>query len=95
MKLVFMSNTSTARSFSRQDRRAPFCLITENAEDLIAIVDLQNRRLYSSPSYGRILGYTAEEPKAAESLGQVHQEDRARVMPAKALQETGAGGRPI
>src|SRR5579863_7553462 len=40
-----------------------FHLIGENAEDLIAVVDAKGNRVYNSPSYERILGYTPEELK--------------------------------
>jgi PAS domain S-box-containing protein len=59
-----------------------FHLIGENAEDLIAVVDANGNRLYNSPSYERILGYSADELKASAGLDQVHPEDRERVMDA-------------
>jgi len=38
-----------------------FRLITENAVDLITIVDREGQRLYSSPSYQKVLGHTSDE----------------------------------
>src|SRR5579872_4548629 len=38
-----------------------FQLITENAADLIAVVDGAGNRLYNSPAYQKVLGYTNEE----------------------------------
>ena len=38
-----------------------FQIVTENAADMIALVDVKGRRLYNSPSYKRILGYSAAE----------------------------------
>jgi PAS domain-containing protein len=35
------------------ERDQLFQLITENAADLIAVVDTQGRRLYNSPAYQR------------------------------------------
>ena len=35
-----------------------FRLITVNAADMIAVVEIDGRRIYNSPSYERILGYT-------------------------------------
>jgi PAS domain S-box-containing protein len=61
-----------------------FRLITENAADLIAVVDAQGRRLYNSPSYGRILGYTADELQATTAFDQLHPDDRDRVIAASA-----------
>jgi PAS domain S-box-containing protein len=53
-------------------------LILANVDDLIAVVDLNGRRLYNSPSYKRILG----DPKAlrgTDSFGDIHPDDRAMV----------------
>jgi two-component system, cell cycle sensor histidine kinase and response regulator CckA len=71
-----------------------FHVIGENAEDLIAVVDAAGNRLYNSPSYGRILGYSPEELKESNGLDQVHPEDRERVMAsAHEAQRTGTGRR--
>jgi two-component system, cell cycle sensor histidine kinase and response regulator CckA len=69
-----------------------FHLIGENAEDLIAVVDANGKRLYNSPSYGRILGYSPEELKDSSGLDQVHPDDRELVMAAaREAQRTGIG----
>src|SRR6267143_7034391 len=57
-------------------------LITENAADMIAVVDSDGRRLYNSPSYQKILGYTPEELQNTSSLDQVHPDDRPQVQEA-------------
>lgn len=67
-----------------------FHLIGENAEDLIAVVDAMGSRIYNSPSYERILGYTQEELKQSIGLEQVHPEDRELVTQA-ARQALGDG----
>jgi len=59
-----------------------FHLIGENAEDLIAVVDSTGKRLYNSPSYARILGYSPEELRESSGLEQVHPDDRGRVLEA-------------
>ena len=41
------------------DREALFKLITENVADMIAVVDGEGHRLYNSPSYFRVMGYTS------------------------------------
>jgi PAS domain S-box-containing protein len=53
-----------------------FKLITENAGDLIAVLDPSGERLYNSPSYQRILGYTPEELKGTSPFDQIHPDDR-------------------
>src|ERR1035437_1628031 len=64
------------------ERERLFHLITENAADMIAVVDTQGRRLYNSPAYEKVLGYTAEELAATPSMEQIHPEDRERVLQA-------------
>jgi PAS domain S-box-containing protein len=71
-----------------------FHLITENAADMIAVVDPHGRRLYNSPAYQKILGYTPDELAATSSMEQVHPDDQARVLEAaRKAHETGRGDR--
>jgi PAS domain S-box-containing protein len=77
---------------ARRDRL--FHLIAENAADMIAVVDTAGRRLYNSPAYEKILGYTSEELASTTSLEQVHPDDRARVeQAARKARSTGCGDR--
>jgi PAS domain S-box-containing protein len=62
-----------------------FRLIMENLADLVAVLDLDGRRLYNSPSYQGILGDT-DKLRGSSSFDQVHPEDRSRVR--EAFQET-------
>ena len=64
------------------ERDQLFQLISENAADMIALVDSDDRRLYNSPAYQKILGYTPEELKATSTLEQIHPDDRPRVLKA-------------
>src|SRR5579864_4746377 len=48
------------------DRDELFQLITENAADMIAVVDGEGHRLYNSPAYEKVLGYSAEELSRSE-----------------------------
>lgn len=61
-----------------------FRLITENAADMIAVIDMDGQRLYNSPAYEKILGYSSEDLRTTSSLEQVHPDDRLRVMRAAA-----------
>jgi len=71
-----------------------FQLITENAADMIAVVDKDGRRVYISPAYQKTLGYCPSELKATSSLEQVHPDDRARVIEAaEKAKITGRGER--
>ncbi len=76
------------------EREQLFQLITENAEDMIAVVDRNGQRLYNSPAYERILGYGPEELAATSSMDQIHPDDHARVLKASAkARNTGRGDR--
>jgi PAS domain S-box-containing protein len=71
-----------------------FQLISENAADMIAVVDTDGQRLYNSPSYQRILGYSPEELAATPATHQIHPDDRARVLEAaEKARLTGTGER--
>jgi diguanylate cyclase (GGDEF)-like protein/PAS domain S-box-containing protein len=64
------------------ERDQLFQLITENAADMIAVVDGAGKRIYNSPAYYHILGYSAEELKITSSIEQIHPDDRQRVLEA-------------
>jgi PAS domain S-box-containing protein len=80
------------RRLTEQDQL--FQVITENAVDMIAVIDSEGKRTYNSPSYQKILGYSQEELKSTSSIEQVHPEDRPRVLEAGAKARlTGRGER--
>lgn len=64
------------------EREELFRLITENAADMIAVVDTEGHRLYNSPSYVKILGYSSKELTETSAFEQVHPEDREKVLKA-------------
>jgi diguanylate cyclase (GGDEF)-like protein/PAS domain S-box-containing protein len=66
------------------DRDELFQLITENAADLIAVVDSAGNRLYNSPAYSKVLGYSEEELRSSSAIDQIHPSDRERVLQAAA-----------
>ena len=69
-----------------------FQIVTENAADMIALVDVSGRRLYNSPAYERILGYAPTELGKTSSFEQIHPDDRFRVLEAaREARETGVG----
>ncbi len=76
------------------ERNQLFELITENAADMIAVIDCDGRRLYNSPAYQKVLGYSPEELKSTSSMEQVHREDQQRVLEAaEKARLTGRGER--
>jgi len=69
-----------------------FRLISENAADMIAVVDVEGRRIYNSQSYERVLGYSAEDLQKSSAFEQIHPDDRERVKEASLeARRTGTG----
>ncbi len=82
-----------ARRESRK-REEIFQVVTENAADMIALVDVKGRRLYNSPAYKRILGYSPAELGETSAFEQIHADDRFRVLDAaREARESGVGKR--
>jgi two-component system, cell cycle sensor histidine kinase and response regulator CckA len=74
------------------EREELFRLISENAADMIAVVDMEGRRIFNSDAYQKILGYSADELKNSSPMDQIHPEDRQRVKEAAAdARRTGSG----
>jgi len=68
------------RQLSERDQL--FHLISENAADMIALVDSAGQRLYNSPSYLKVLGYSSEDLKTSSAFDQIHPDDLPRVLKA-------------
>jgi PAS domain S-box-containing protein len=76
------------------ERDQLFQLISENAVDMIALVDSDGRRLYNSPAYQKVLGYSSEELKSTSSFEGIHPDDRLRVVrAAEKVYQSGCGER--
>jgi len=76
------------------ERDQLFQLISENAADMIALVDSNGHRLYNSPAYEKVLGYSAEDLKTTSSMEQIHPDDRPRVLiAAESARLNGTGER--
>lgn len=74
------------------EREELFNLISENAADMIAVVDMEGNRIYNSLSYQKMLGYTSEELQASSSFEQIHPDDRERVKnAAESARKSGVG----
>lgn len=86
-----LESTIAKRTEQLRKSEEHFRLIAENVTDLIAIVDPQGRRIYNSPSYERLLGYSPDELQTSLAFTQIHPEDRAGVIAAaRELIEAGA-----
>ena len=59
---------------------ALFRLISENAADLIAVIDRRGTYLYASPSFRHLLGYVPEQLVGKWWLEHVHPQDKARAL---------------
>ena len=69
-----------------------FQIVTENAADMIALVDVKGYRIYNSPAYKRVLGYSAAELGETSAFDQIHPDDRFNVLEAaRAARNTGVG----
>jgi two-component system cell cycle sensor histidine kinase/response regulator CckA len=79
------------RQLSEQEQM--FRLITENAEDLITVVDRDGKRLYDSPGYNK-LGYSTKVDERAPFPEQIHPDDcEALIVARMETFETGVGPR--
>jgi len=76
-------------------REELFRLISENAADMIAVVDMSGRRLYNSPSYERLLGYSPEELAKTSAYDQIHPDDHEKVKEAAEQARRSGEGRPV
>jgi two-component system cell cycle sensor histidine kinase/response regulator CckA len=77
------------------EREELFRLISENAADMIAVVDMEGRRIYNSLAYQRVLGYSADELKKSSGFEQIHPDDRAKVQEAAAEARRSGEGKTL
>jgi len=73
-----ISERVRAQDILRQSE-GQFRLISENVTDMIAVLDLEGRRLYNSPSYRQLLG-DMEHLRGTDSFSEIHPDDRARIV---------------
>lgn len=72
-----------------REQREFFRLIAENIGDFIAVLDLEGRRIYNSPSYISFFG-AGRDLHGTNSFAEVHPDDRERVR--EAFMETAQTG---
>ncbi|WP_313951994.1 EAL domain-containing protein [Accumulibacter sp.] len=74
-----------------QEQREFFRLIPESIGEHVAVLDLEGRRLYNSPSYGQLFG-EERQLKGSDSFADIHPDDRQRVSEVfKQTARTGVG----
>jgi PAS domain S-box-containing protein len=76
-------------------REELFELISENAADMIAVVNADGTRAYNSPSYERLLGYSPEELRGTVAFEEIHPDDRAKVIEAAEEAKRSGHGRRV
>jgi len=76
-----------------RDSEERFRLIAENVGDLVALVDVEGRRIYNSPSY-RAFFKNNEVKAGSDSFREIHPDDRDRIKAAfRETVQTGIGKR--
>ena len=81
MALVGVARDIADRKMAEEHLRRSeeeFRLIAENVADMIAVVDLDGRRIYNNPSYRAILG-DPESLKGTDGFQEIHPDDQERV----------------
>ena len=74
-----------------REQKEFFHLIAENIGDFIAVLDLEGRRLYSSPSYKQFFGGT-RDLHGTDSFAEIHPQDQERVKQVfRETVQTGTG----
>lgn len=96
LRLVGTNTDISERKQADDDLREQkefFHLIAENIGDFIAVLDLEGRRLYNSPSYRKFFGSTdTTELRGTDSFVEIHPDDQARVKAVfRETVETGIG----
>jgi len=66
-------------------QRRLFELMTENVSDLIVLTNREGNRLWSNPTYGRVMGFQSAELSGTYVLTEVHPDDQARADEALVL----------
>ncbi len=69
------------RQLSEQEEM--FQLISENADDLITVVNKEGKRLYNSPGYQKVFGYSSEDLQGKPVVDQIHPDDHQAILAAK------------
>src|SRR3954452_4376025 len=62
---------------------------------MIAVVDSAGNRLYNSPAYSKVLGYSEEELSTSSAIDQIHPSDRERVLQAAAKARASGQGQRL
>ena len=62
-----------------RESEGKYRLLAEGMEDVVGLHDAQGNLLYVSPSVFKLTGYTPEEALAAETLSEIHPDDRAKL----------------
>jgi PAS domain S-box-containing protein len=79
--LMMLSDVTDARAareeLARSERQ--FRAVTENASDMVCLLDATGRRRYVSPAHERFIGYTPADLEGGLAFDEIHPEDAPRV----------------
>jgi diguanylate cyclase (GGDEF)-like protein/PAS domain S-box-containing protein len=79
LRIVFSDISERKRAEEAVRKKKEFFqLIAENIGDFIAVLDLDGRRIYNSPSYAQVFG-ADRDLRGSDSFAEIHPEDQARV----------------
>jgi diguanylate cyclase (GGDEF)-like protein/PAS domain S-box-containing protein len=82
-----MRSSEAARELGKSEEK--FRLITESSSDLIALLDREGKRLYSSPSYRALF---ESDLRGTDSFREIHPDDRESIRETfRATVQTGIG----
>src|SRR5512134_983605 len=73
---------------TKPDAERTFALVLDHMSDLVAMLDVNGRRLYNSPSYRAVFG--DKDLTGTDSFREIHPDDRERVQ--RVFRETVASG---
>ncbi|MCX6901516.1 MAG: PAS domain S-box protein [Verrucomicrobia bacterium] len=72
-----------------RESEARYRLLAENVEDFVTLLDAQENRLYISPSYFRVTGWTAEEVMRTAWDARLHSDDIPLIKQSRAANWAG------
>ncbi len=93
--VLLIRDVTLFREIEKKHRRGKemLRLVTDNMDDLVAVLDTEGRRLYNSPSYKKLFD-DLESLKGTDSFDEIHPDDREMIKRVfRETVETGVGKR--
>jgi len=80
VRMETLEKMAEARAAELVKAEERFRLIAENSADLISVLNPDGARLYTSPSFEKVLGLSAEELRTTPTCTQFHPDDQIKVL---------------